>query len=106
MAYVDLNPVRAGMAKTPEASDHTSIQKRLGKAQNAAQPNHPRQQDNPLLIFAGNPKESMPKGLPFRLTNYIELVDWTGRMLREDKRGVIPPPLNTHHFSIFPADES
>jgi len=25
MVYVDPNPVRAGMAKTPEASDHTSI---------------------------------------------------------------------------------
>ena len=28
MAYVDLNPVRAGMAATPEQSDHTSIQQR------------------------------------------------------------------------------
>jgi REP element-mobilizing transposase RayT len=29
MAYVDLNPVRAGMADTPEASNYTSIQERL-----------------------------------------------------------------------------
>jgi len=29
MAYVDLNPVRAAMAKTPEASSHTSIKLRL-----------------------------------------------------------------------------
>ena len=40
----------------------------------------------------------MPKGLPFRLTDYLELVDWTGRAIREDKRGRIdhslPPILN------------
>ncbi len=29
MAYVDLNPVRASIAATPEASDYTSIQERL-----------------------------------------------------------------------------
>jgi hypothetical protein len=32
----------------------------------------------------------MLDGLPFRLTDYLELVDWTGRMLRDDKRGSIP----------------
>ena len=32
MVYVDLNPVRAGMAESPEASDYTSIQERLGCA--------------------------------------------------------------------------
>jgi len=40
----------------------------------------------------------MPKGLPFRLTDYFELVDWTGRIMRDDKRGAIlentPPILN------------
>jgi REP element-mobilizing transposase RayT len=27
LAYVDLNPIRAGMARTPESSDYTSIQR-------------------------------------------------------------------------------
>ena len=29
MAYVDLNPIRAGMSQTPESSDHTSIKERF-----------------------------------------------------------------------------
>ena len=29
MAYVDLNPVRANMAATPEVYEHTSIKERI-----------------------------------------------------------------------------
>ena len=89
MAYVDLNPVRASMAKTPEKSDYTSIKKRTEKAQATAQANHQNQQEKQLLPFAGNPKQDMPKGIPMRLTDYLELVDWTGRIIRDDKRGAI-----------------
>ena len=32
----------------------------------------------------------MPKGLIFNLIDYIELFDWTGRVIRDDKRGAIP----------------
>jgi REP element-mobilizing transposase RayT len=38
MAYVDLNPVRATMTKTPEDSAHTSIQKHAKKAKAAHSP--------------------------------------------------------------------
>ncbi|SEL59592.1 hypothetical protein SAMN05444515_12313 [Ectothiorhodospira marina] len=37
MAYVDLNPVRAGMAATPETSAHTSIRERITPRFNLAQ---------------------------------------------------------------------
>lgn len=29
-------------------------------------------------------------GIPFSLTDYLELTDWTGRCVRSDKRGAIP----------------
>ena len=42
-----------------------------------------------LLSFAGIPRQVMPKGLPFELKSYLELVELTGRIMREDKRGHI-----------------
>ncbi|WP_175487807.1 transposase [Microbulbifer thermotolerans] len=86
MAYVDLNPIRAKMADTPETSDHTSIQRRISAAQDGKQPQR-------LFPFASNPRESMPVGLPFQLQDYLELVDWSGRCLRENKRGTIDEQL-------------
>ncbi|NMR24832.1 transposase [Pseudoalteromonas sp. NEC-BIFX-2020_015] len=86
MAYVDLNPIRARMANTPEESSHTSVQKRLESAKDGKQPKH-------LMRFAGMSRQHMPKGLPFELKSYLDLVELTGRCIREDKRGYID---NTH----------
>ena len=68
----------------------------IATAQRAASPNRADQQPRGLLPFAGDPRQGSPKGLPFRLTDYLALVDWSGRLLREDKRGAINaklPPL-------------
>jgi hypothetical protein len=89
-AYVDLNPIRAGIADSLTDSDHTSIKRRCEQADKAEQPNDPLQQADGQHPFAGNPRRDMPNGLPFRLTDYLELVDWTGRILQDDKRGAIP----------------
>jgi hypothetical protein len=89
MVYVDLNPIRAQMATTPEDSNHTSIQRRIAKARHTQWPNQIEQQPEQLQPFAGNLRD-MPAGLPFRLNDYLELVDWSGRILREDKKGMIP----------------
>ena len=86
MAYVDLNPIRAKMAETPEASDYTSIKQRITAAKN-------NEAAKNLAQFVGNPREPMPQGLPFALKDYIELVDWTGRVIRDDKRGRIASTL-------------
>ena len=93
MAYVDLNPIRARMAKTPEQSDHTSIQQRIKKAINTQQPGRKVGQPEALFPFVGNPRKDMPQGLPFQLNDYLELVDWSGRILRENKKGAIPEHL-------------
>ncbi|WP_102797436.1 transposase [Bowmanella denitrificans] len=82
MAYVDLNPIRAKMAKTPETSNHTSIQQRITAARQGKQPHN-------LQAFVGNPRVNMPKGIAFNLKDYCELVDTTGRCIREDKAGHI-----------------
>ena len=102
MAYVDLNPIRAAMAKAPETSDHTSIKRRIGFALKSQHPNHKNQQAHKLFPFVGNLRKDMPEGLPFKLTDYIELVEWTGKQMRSDKRGAIdenlPPILQRLNF--------
>jgi len=89
MAYVDLNPIRATMAKTPETSSHTSIKLRLSSLKPNFKNNEHTQPDT-LFSFAGNPQNNMPEGLPFKLNDYIYLVEWTGRQINPNKRGAIP----------------
>ncbi len=96
MAYVDLNPVRATMADTPEQSDHTSIQRRIKHWQQESektQDTHTQQvqpfQPENLYPFVGHLRQPMPKGIIFNLVDYLQLVDWTGRQIREDKVGAI-----------------
>ncbi|MFT4607738.1 MAG: hypothetical protein ACI823_001909 [Chitinophagales bacterium] len=64
-AYVDLNPIRAGIANSLIDSDHTSIKRRCEQAAKAEQPNDPQQQTDGLHPFAGNPRRDMPNGLKF-----------------------------------------
>ena len=85
MTYVDLNPIRAGIATTPEESDFTSIQQRIEQTADLAT-------QTPLLLpFA---REGKPEALPCYFADYLALVDWTGRAIRLDKHGHIP-----HHLA-------
>ncbi|MEJ2755026.1 MAG: transposase, partial [Gammaproteobacteria bacterium] len=93
MAYVDLNPIRAQMAKTPEASDFTSIQDRIKlikENQHVSCINALTVTPKHLQTFAGDACLNEPSGIPFRLEEYLQLVDWTGKILRDDKKGYIP----------------
>ena len=81
MAYVDLNPIRAAMARTPETSEYASIQERIERPENSC-----------LRPFS----EKEDEGIPFNLKDYLELVDWGGREIKRNKRGYIPantPPI-------------
>jgi hypothetical protein len=78
MAYVDLNPIRAKMDTTPETSQHTRIQAII----KGEQPKN-------LMRFVGNHRQDMPRGIAYSLIDYCELVDCTGRCIREDKAGYI-----------------
>jgi len=99
MAYVDLNPIRAGMAETPEESDFTSIQARLRQfarsrqARESVPADPPPEQPADLLPFVGGEHSDVSRGIAFSLPDYLQLVDWTGRAVREDKRGAIPAHL-------------
>ena len=93
MAYVDLNPVRARIATTPDASEFTSIYariKRLRRPPSASEEPWSTATDAsvPLLDFHDAAADGGPR-IPFSLHDYFTLVDWTGRIRREDKRGAI-----------------
>ena len=85
MAYVDLNPIRAKMASSSESSDHTGIKFRIEtlKSHRKSRPS--------IEKFIGSKPEGI--GLPFVLRDYLELVDWTVRIVREEKRGEISSAL-------------
>ncbi|MCF6257220.1 MAG: transposase, partial [Gammaproteobacteria bacterium] len=98
MSYVDLNPIRAGISPTPEASDYTSIQARIRTHQASASerdqdPSQAPQTPVRLVDFIGDERNNQPEGIAFSFPDYLELVDWTGRTIRDDKTGAISDSL-------------
>ena len=120
--YVELNPIRAGLAKTPEASEFTSMRRRI---ESRAEPSNSSQgRDvvaNHIAAAADRPdawlaplaleetsaapgpqpsrsgQRASDKGfLPLSLDEYLRIVDWTGRQIVGGHSGAIPanlPPL-------------
>ncbi len=84
MAYVDLNPIRAKMASTPEQSDYTSAQERIKQL---IKPGN-NKENNWLLPMVGQSNDL--EGIPVDVDNYLALVDWTGRVQLDNKPGTIP----------------
>ena len=100
MAYVELNPIRAMMAETPEKSEFTSIKQRI----EADQPVKISEKEKVTVKASSHLllKKFVAEGhqlkdeIPYHYKEYLELVDWSGRALRKDKRGAIDsrlPPI-------------
>jgi hypothetical protein len=119
MVYVDLNPIRAGLAATPEESDFTGIQERIRAwhrevvAQNSVSGENLHKL-NGMAGVSGAVPECIPIDSPTPSTDwlcpiqsdferrgilmiteaeYFDLVDKSGRILRSGKRGAIDADL-------------
>jgi REP element-mobilizing transposase RayT len=104
MVYVDLNPIRANIAKSPETSDFTSIQDRLkllAKELNSKNAidiienrcNQSKQPKHLMPFTKGLHLHGADRVIDYKLSDYIQLVESTGKIIREDKRGTIPQDL-------------
>jgi hypothetical protein len=113
--YADLNPVRAALAETPEMSLYTGAKDRIddlaarvdqysshlwecegiGRQSGWLSPIEIDQhQDLPGPDADTTGRRASNNGfLSISLTDYLELLDWTGRSLSTDKRGAIPEHL-------------
>ncbi len=89
MAYVDLNPVRAKMADGVESSKYTSAYERIHGVANIEEKEGYHFNNKALLDFTGDEHQTASQGIPYSLIDYLELLNWTGRILREDKRGTL-----------------
>ena len=83
MTYVDLNPIRAGLADTLETSAFTSIRERLTGAATT------------LVPFAGEAAPGVRVDpLPVARRDYVDLLEWTVRSLRAARHDAVPAPIS------------
>ncbi|MFK7988271.1 MAG: transposase, partial [Sandaracinaceae bacterium] len=97
MAYVDLNPVRAGACKTLDEAEFTSIYARLKEASRRMDEGG-RAEEAPATQVADEEGSTAPTGLapfvdqaateddpatlPMLFADYLHLLEWTGRAVR------------------------
>jgi hypothetical protein len=115
--YIDLNPIRARLAETPETSFFTSVYIRLqamklqgetlagrsdcGNEPSATSSEAPDCWLSPVELVESTEVDVSPPTqrasnlgyLSVTFAKYLSLLDWTGREIRSDKRGSIPADL-------------
>ena len=93
LAYVDLNPIRVGIASSVEDSEFASISDRIKQHKS-----HQRQQKKPSADChaPSQPYSWLPlspiadnNGILLSYSDYFELVDWSGRHIDPKKTGFI-----------------
>ena len=108
MAFVDLNPIRTGIATTIQASEFTSIYERIEALQSSRRGRKPRKRNQheqlQLAQYDSNQKLKQPERiaklnvsstgkvnstLPYDLVDYINLLAWTAASF---KQASFPPP--------------
>ena len=82
MVYVDLNPIRASLASTPEDSEYTSIKRRI-------ECKLTRKTSTGILPFKSDTACSNQYCLNLTFTEYVTLLTQTGKAVRDDKAGFI-----------------
>ena len=106
MAYVDLNPVRAGIAKTPEAADYTSVRARLNENSTSTALRRSISESlksgelrrfnvpmRPLLPISDAMNAGESPQVPILRNDYLALLDVTGHVDVAGNRGRINPAL-------------
>ncbi|PVZ71825.1 transposase [Pelagibaculum spongiae] len=98
MAYVDLNPLRAGIAKTPEQSDYTSIQQRIIRNSKKKSFKSAKEKKGSSVVKpklkSFKSKDSSQENIPFSYQDYLTLVDQAARIIRSGKAVIddsLPP---------------
>lgn len=109
LVYIALNPIRANLAKTPEASEFTSVKKRIEaftaqKRLKYLEENRIKspdrhhaariktQSDSWLCPLMNKPNRQGFLDLDF--DSYLEILDWSGRNIVDGKTGAIPDHLS------------
>jgi REP element-mobilizing transposase RayT len=80
MTYVDLNPVRAGIAASPDEFQFTSLYERLRAVRSTAGKTF----SGRVQLKSFKPGAQCDAAIPYSLRDYLALIDWTCRMIRNE----------------------